>query len=364
MPDRGKGERLRSDTLRERLIERIAALRPGDRLPSERALAKQSGLSLLAVNKVVSNLAAEGRVERIRGVGTFVARRTAKGGRRGAPRLRLIRFVVRDPGKALRDRQGYTASFFRGIRLRALQEGFEVLPTAFEVEEGVERLPKDLFEAEGIEGAIFVEEGVPDYTPLWHFLEQGRRLVAFDYASPERGLSSVCFDNAGAVRMTVRRLAELGHRRFAYLASAQYGGQPLDERTAGFRQGLAEAGLGTDAPVLLGDDESLEPRLLAALAAAERPTAFVLFNDWQFLPLARACAARGLDIPRDVSAVGFGNAFAHEPAIRQPVDSVAFDEELMGAAAFELCALGARGVVRSFPGRLVLRGTSGPFGAR
>jgi hypothetical protein len=162
MPERGKGERLRSDTLRERLIERIAALKPGDRLPSERALAKQSGLSLLTVNKVVSNLAAEGRVERIRGVGTFVAaRRAPKGGRRGGPRLRLIRFVVRDPGKALRDRQGYTASFFRGIRLRALQEGFEVLPTAFEVEENVERLPKDLFDAEGIEGAIFVEEGVP-----------------------------------------------------------------------------------------------------------------------------------------------------------------------------------------------------------
>jgi GntR family transcriptional regulator len=47
---------------------------PGDRLPPERQLAGQYGVSLITVRRALSELAQQGRIERTRGRGTFVLR--------------------------------------------------------------------------------------------------------------------------------------------------------------------------------------------------------------------------------------------------------------------------------------------------
>jgi GntR family transcriptional regulator len=49
-------------------------LKPGDRLPPERALAKRYGCSLITVRRALTELAREQRIERTRGRGTFVLR--------------------------------------------------------------------------------------------------------------------------------------------------------------------------------------------------------------------------------------------------------------------------------------------------
>ena len=47
---------------------------PGDRLPPERELARQYGVSLITVRRALSELAQQGRIERTRGRGTYVLR--------------------------------------------------------------------------------------------------------------------------------------------------------------------------------------------------------------------------------------------------------------------------------------------------
>jgi GntR family transcriptional regulator len=49
-------------------------LKPGDRLPPERELAKRYGCSLITVRRALTELAREQRIERTRGRGTFVLR--------------------------------------------------------------------------------------------------------------------------------------------------------------------------------------------------------------------------------------------------------------------------------------------------
>jgi GntR family transcriptional regulator, histidine utilization repressor len=57
------------------LLEQIAQghLKPGTRVPSEHELVKQFSISRMTANRVLSQLATEGVVTRVAGVGTFVA---------------------------------------------------------------------------------------------------------------------------------------------------------------------------------------------------------------------------------------------------------------------------------------------------
>lgn len=61
--------------VKEYVARRIqeGSLRPGDRLPSESALVAQLGVSRMTVNRALRELTEQGRIERVAGVGSFVA---------------------------------------------------------------------------------------------------------------------------------------------------------------------------------------------------------------------------------------------------------------------------------------------------
>lgn len=65
----------RYQQLKEQIIERISSgeLRPRDRVPSENDLVSSAGVSRMTANRALRELTDEGYVERVAGVGTFVA---------------------------------------------------------------------------------------------------------------------------------------------------------------------------------------------------------------------------------------------------------------------------------------------------
>jgi DNA-binding LacI/PurR family transcriptional regulator len=352
---------LRSEQFRAHLIREFARMAPGAKVESEREMARDSGLSLLTVNKVLATLVAEGYVERRRGQGTFLAARKKA---QAAPSsgLKLLRFVIRDPERVLLQGPGshnYISLFYKGVRDAAAADGYEVMLTPFEVSgDGTEALPENAFASPSIEGLIFVECGVPDYRRLWRFLDENQRVVAFDFAAPERGLNSVVFDNFGGIREATEHCLTHGHTRLAYVGPSGTVGQPGDERLAGFREALSKAGLDAQsAPVILGEHKDLLASIqkLLSRGAGKRPTAFVGFMDY-FAKLAGDAARNcGLRVPEDVSIVGFGNSMAEDSTLA--IDSIAFDEVEMGRMAYLLWRSNARGLVRKHAGRLVVRGT-------
>ncbi len=64
-----------SEKIRRELLELIGGMRAGERIPNELHLAEFFGVSRMTVNRVVTQLAVEGRLLRVRGKGSFVAKK-------------------------------------------------------------------------------------------------------------------------------------------------------------------------------------------------------------------------------------------------------------------------------------------------
>jgi LacI family transcriptional regulator len=107
-----------------------------------------------------------------------------------------------------------------------------------------------------------------------------------------------------------RRLAELGHRRIAYIS-----GPPLfrssHERREGFVGGLAEYGLELAPDLTILGAYTYESGLARGrelLARPDRPTAIFAGNDEMATGVYGAAHELGLRIPDDISIIGFDDA--------------------------------------------------------
>jgi len=144
----------------------------------------------------------------------------------------------------------------------------------------------------------------------------------------------VAVDQRQGARAAVRHLLELGHTRIAHVA-----GPPawLDaaERAAGWRDELAAAGLALG-PILAGDWTAAGGYAAGGRLLAEPgPTAVFAANDLTALGLVRAVSEGGLQVPEDLSVVGFDDIEVAAYA-RPPLTTVRQDFGELGRAAVRL----------------------------
>lgn len=112
-------------------------------------------------------------------------------------------------------------------------------------------------------------------------------------------------DHEQGAYLATRHLLELGHRRIACIGGPA-STQVAQLRAAGYRRALDEAGIEAQAVV---DCAFTSPAGHAAaqvlLAGEQRPTAIFAGNDMIALGVLRAAAERGLQVPQQLSVVGF-----------------------------------------------------------
>jgi LacI family transcriptional regulator len=122
------------------------------------------------------------------------------------------------------------------------------------------------------------------------------------------GRVGVGFDNARAMAQVVRYLLDLGHRRIAMLAGVTRDNDRAAERVRGVRDALAAAGLSLPAQRLVERRYGLAPAregLRQLMETAQPPTAIVCGNDVLAFGALLEAQRLGLDVPRDLSIVGF-----------------------------------------------------------
>ncbi len=137
-------------------------------------------------------------------------------------------------------------------------------------------------------------------------------------------------DDVGGAASAATHLIELGHRRIAFLG----GRQSVDSselRESGFREAMLRAGIPVaEALVRYSqfDPDAAQEIADALFSLPEPPTAIVAANDLTALRAMASARARGLNIPDDVSIVGFDDipdASLCEPqltTVRQPLQAM------------------------------------------
>ena len=224
----------------------------------------------------------------------------------------------------------------------------------------------DHLTAQSVEGIIAITPRAAIAAALRH-VPYGVPLVAVE--GGEGPMPTVAVDQyLGAVRAT-RHLLSLGHRRIAHIAGPD-DWHEAGERERGWRDCLLEAGE-SPTTVLRGDwspRAGYEAGL--ALVAAEECTAVFVANDQMAIGVLRAFAEAGIDVPGDVSVVGFDDipeaAYFAPPltTLRQDFGEVGRRSLALLVAQLEGAPLSDERVV--IPPDLVLRDSTGPLvaGAR
>lgn len=136
------------------------------------------------------------------------------------------------------------------------------------------------------------------------FVFIGRRDV------PGEEFSYVAADYVGATRDVVLSLAQLDHRRIAYLKAAD-DKEWTQDRETGFRQGLEEAGIPEDQILLhvMGEETALTGAVLDRWKAAGVTAVLVepSQDDSAISALEHAATEAGIEIPGDLSVVLLGD---------------------------------------------------------
>ena len=155
----------------------------------------------------------------------------------------------------------------------------------------------------------------------------------------------VASNDREAVRGATEYLIAQGHRRIG-LIGGPHGFRSARERRQGFEEALAEAGITLPRSMIADGNYTFDSGIVAAerlLDLTPRPTAIFSCNDEMAAGVIHAAAQRGLEVPRDLSIVGFDDtpiaAHVWPPltTVRWPIASMA------RSAALKLIAEAAGG---------------------
>lgn len=263
------------------LREAILAKLVGERLPSERDLAKRFGVSFMTARRAVSDLVDEGLLMRRHGKGTYVR----QGDNDARPAV-AIGLLAGDEHAAL------VSAICRAAREAG--QGAVTVAGAWadlvpiDPDHACAKLP-----LAGLIGLGVTAAQVEATTRAALHLP----LVLVDAESPVAGCDAVCADHAAAARIAVEHLHQLGHRRVAFIGG---GSAAAERRAIGFRMAVRRLCLPDHEEHLAepGDTPAALERLLS-----RSPTSLVCADDALAAMCLRLAAERGLSVPRDLSIV-------------------------------------------------------------
>jgi LacI family transcriptional regulator len=179
-----------------------------------------------------------------------------------------------------------------------------------------------------VDGLVLMMPG-PEIGRLARGLPRQTPAILLNAAGPT-ALPTLRIDNRRGARLAVDHLLDLGHRRIAHVHGPE-GNADAAERRLGYREALADRGVAAEAWLELPGDFREESGFAAGQRLAElvpRPTAVFAANDAMAIGCLAGLRARGLEVPADLSLVGFDdvpNARYLTPAlttVRVPIAEV------------------------------------------
>lgn len=184
--------------------------------------------------------------------------------------------------------------------------------------------------ARQVAGIVFVAASYADAGPEQTAALRRRKLpvILINPADENPDVPRVGVDDAVAVDLSLAHLQALGHRRIGVVAGPA-GHVPSDRKVAEFLARVNGPARRLVARTLftMEGGQAATTRLLA-----DGATAVVCASDALALGAVRAARRQGLDVPRDLSVIGFDDS-AYMPYTDPPLTTVRQPIETIGAAA-------------------------------
>ena len=161
--------------------------------------------------------------------------------------------------------------------------------------------------------------------------------VLLDARSDDTTMSSVVPAEAAGAYSAVEHLLQAGHRRIAFAQNTD-DIPATAERLEGYRQALEDWGVNFDPELVVsGESEHIGGEIVGAqiVGLTPRPTAIFCFTDRMAVGVIRAIHGVDLDVPADISVVGFDNQELVAPLIDPPITTVQLPHYEMGRWAVE-----------------------------
>lgn len=153
------------------------------------------------------------------------------------------------------------------------------------------------------------------------------------YGEVIKDVASVTLDNAMGLYLAMKNLVENGHEKIAFIGGPE-NAHNADLRKAGYLKAISDFSLETDNDLIMYGDYKIESgyQCMKKLLKNKSFTAFVAANDLMAIGACRAIREAGMNIPDDISAIGFDGtilAELHQP----PLTTVLIHGEEMGKIA-------------------------------
>lgn len=136
-------------------------------------------------------------------------------------------------------------------------------------------------------------------------------LVVMDRHYDDLQMLSVCLDDRDGGYRAAKYLLERGHRKIGFAAPSIYESSVIRDRFQGFREALGEYGLQEREDWLFDGvfQQAGGEKVAEGLCAmSDKPTAMVATEDLLACGIIKGCQERGLQIPRDLSVIGFDDS--------------------------------------------------------
>jgi LacI family transcriptional regulator len=184
-----------------------------------------------------------------------------------------------------------------------------------------------------VDGVAILTFGMED-TLLDHLRFRKVPLVFVDVGPNVAGIVNIRINYLNGIRQAVQHLAALRHTRIAFVAGPSNLKSAAARKDA-FKTSMAEIGLSAD--LIVEGDHSMDGGMHALLEFSQlsnRPTAVLCSNDMTAIGVMREAYDQGIEIPEDLSVIGFDNIRLAEFTI-PPLTTVQMSQRDLAKIAFQ-----------------------------
>ena len=225
----------------------------------------------------------------------------------------------------------YFPQVVRAVEDAARSRGFSVVLADGRRDPERELQSLEILAERQVDGLLIASSAITRRHRSW-IKERPCPVVIINSGSTIAGVPAVLSDNEAGGRMAAEHVMALGHRQLAYIAAPAAGNVAVRERLRGVHMALEAGHLGEEGLYVVQGDGGVEAGDVAArqvLSHRPRTSALICYNDLTAVGALRGVRSMGLDVPGDVSVVGFDD-IELAPYVTPPLTTIRQVTEEMG----------------------------------